>query len=435
LLGVLAGLGWPLIIGSALSSLFYALVLRGPLQSEITHRYFAGHPVNVGEAVLFFVGLAALMLKFGDVVLQSLTVRRIRLGEDAAEAGVADCSGQLERLASLSASWRNTYLARRLRAALEHVQRSGTAAGLDEELKYLSDLDATRQQDNYALVRIIIWATPMLGFLGTVVGITSALGELDPQLLATDPKTAMQGLLAGLYVAFDTTAEALALSMVLMFIQFFTERLETELLSTVDRRAEEELLGRFLPADRPADPQLAAVQRMGNAVLKAAQQMVQDQTEHWRQTIDAANAQWKELLENSGRSVQTALSGSLDSSLKSFSDHMAVVEQETEDRVRARWEQWQTALSNNARLLHSQQEELARQGDVMTQVLQATGEVIKLEQALNDNLRGLAGARHFEETVMSLSAAIHLLNSRLGDVTFGPCHLDSGTSVRQGRAA
>lgn len=435
LLGVVTGLGWPLIIGAALTSVFYALILRGPLQSELTQRYFAGHPVNVCEVVLFFIALAALALKLGDVAIQSVAGRRIGLGEDAAELTVADCRAQLARLAALPAALRNTYLARRLRAALEHVQRSGSADGLDEELKYLADLDVARQQDSFSLVRIIIWATPMLGFLGTVIGITRSLGELDPQLLATDPKTAMQGLLSGLFVAFDTTAEALALSMTLMFIQFFTERFESELLYEVDRRAEEELLGRFEQAAHVADPQLAAVQRMGNAVLKAAQQLVQDQTEHWRQTIDAVNSQWKDLLETSSRSVQNALAASLDSSLKTFSEHMSALERDADERVRNRWEQWQTALSDNARLLHSQQAELVRQGDVMTQVLQATGDVIKLEQALNDNLRGLAGARHFEETVMSLSAAIHLLNARLGDATAPPGSLELGKSHRQGRAA
>ena len=29
----------------------------------------------------------------------------------------------------------------------------------------LSDMDAARQHESYALVRILIWATPMLGFL------------------------------------------------------------------------------------------------------------------------------------------------------------------------------------------------------------------------------------------------------------------------------
>ncbi len=47
-------------------------------------------------------------------------------------------------------------------------------------------------------------------------------------------------------------------------------------------------------------------------------------------------------------------------------------------------------------------------------MLQATGNVIKLEDALNQNLCASSGAKNFEDTVMSLSAAIHLLSSRLG---------------------
>ena len=116
---------------------------------------------------------------------------------------------------------------------------------LDDELKYLADMDAARQHDSYALVRIIIWATPMLGFLGTVVGITQALGDLDPKMLATSIQTAMDGLLAGLYVAFDTTALALSLSILLMFFQFFVDRVESQLLLMVDTRVNEELGGSF----------------------------------------------------------------------------------------------------------------------------------------------------------------------------------------------
>jgi hypothetical protein len=50
----------------------------------------------------------------------------------------------------------------------------------------------------------------------------------------------------------------------------------------------------------------------------------------------------------------------------------------------------------------------------MTQAIKAAGDVVQLEAALNKNLSALAGSQHFEETVMSLSAAIHLLSARVG---------------------
>ncbi len=431
----LSSLGWPLIIGLAMSSVFFVLILRGPLQGPLTYRYFAGHPVNISETVLFFIGLAALLLKSGEVLVQSSTLRRIRLESEEAPLEVEACSGLLDSLAKMPAHLQDSYLGKRLHAALDYVWRCQSAAGLGDELKYLADADAVRQHESYSLVRIIIWATPMLGFLGTVVGITQALGDLDPQLLATDPKTAMQGLLGGLYVAFDTTAEALSLSMVLMFVQFFTDRLESQLLSAVDQQAQEELLGRFASAATEANPQLAAVQRMSTTVLNAAHQLVQDQTEQWKLTLNEVNSQWKELLDSSGQNLRTALTSSLETSLRSFTDRMTSAERETEERLHSRWEQWQAALSDNARLMHTQQTELVRQGEVMTQVLKATGDIVQLEEALNGNLRAIAGTRQFEEILINLSAAIHLLNSRFGEVAFANPAVELPKPVKQGRAA
>jgi len=42
-------------------------------------------------------------------------------------------------------------------------------------LKYLSDLDAAHAQAGYGLFRVIVWAIPITGFLGTVIGITMML--------------------------------------------------------------------------------------------------------------------------------------------------------------------------------------------------------------------------------------------------------------------
>ena len=71
------------------------------------------------------------------------------------------------------------YLWQRIVNALHSVYRTGAATGIEDELKYLAELDFDRQQQRYSLVRILIWATPMLGFLGTVLGISQALGGIN----------------------------------------------------------------------------------------------------------------------------------------------------------------------------------------------------------------------------------------------------------------
>jgi biopolymer transport protein ExbB/TolQ len=390
-LNVLSTSGWPVALGLGLTAGFFALMYQGPLNLPLVHRYFAGHPINMVETAFFFIGLVALYLKLIDVLGQNSSLDSITLGEGSTPQPANKATELLDALASLPARLRATYLGRRLAEALGAVERKGSAEGLDEELKYLSDLDASRQHDSYGLVRIIVWATPMLGFLGTVVGITDALGDLSRQDMR-NLQGAMQGLLSGLYVAFDTTAIALCFSMVLMFIQFGIDRMESQLLSAVDDRALQELIGRFEVVGTSSDPQVATIQRIGHAVLQASEQLVKRQVDLWQSSMDAAQQQWQQVTKGTGEYLQSQMTTALDRSLQS---HAA-------------------QLAENARVLAAQQQELVRQGELMTQAIKAAGDVVQLERALNQNLSALAGAKNFEDTVMSLAAAIHLLNVRLG---------------------
>jgi len=224
----------------------------------------------------------------------------------------------------------------------------------------------------------------------------------------------MEGLLAGLSVAFDTTALALTLSMILMFTQFLANQWETQLLSVVQRIASEELGRRFHRVGTSRDPQIAAIQRMTQTIITGIETLVRRQSEVWKSSMDRAHQQWQHLMEGTGSSVQTAISGALQESLDSHAANLIQLEQAAESRTARQWEQWQQAAAQAAQRARDQQIELARHGDVLRQVLEATGQIMNLEQALNQNLRALAGAKNFEDTVMSLSAAIHLLNSRLG---------------------
>ncbi|MEI2659369.1 MAG: MotA/TolQ/ExbB proton channel family protein [Bifidobacterium adolescentis] len=52
------------------------------------------------------------------------------------------------------------------------------------------------------LIRTITWAVPILGFLGTVIGITMAIANITPDQL----ESSLGEVTAGLAVAFDTTA-------------------------------------------------------------------------------------------------------------------------------------------------------------------------------------------------------------------------------------
>ena len=433
---VLGGLAWPFLIGGAITCIFYALIYRGPLSVPFMHRYFTANPVLFAETYLFYVGLSSLTMKLLDVVGQFVTLSAVDIGEPPDAGEQPEQVGQLlERLDQLPGPARQSYFGRRLHDALQQVHRKGTAEGLDQELKYLSDLDAARQQDSYGLIRIAIWAMPMLGFLGTVIGITQALGYLDPKLLATNFQGTMESLLSGLYVKFDTTALALSLSTSMMLLQFLMDRVETQLLSTVDIRTNELLVGRFVEIGGGNDPHVASIERMSRAVIRAAEGLVERQVQLWQTTIEAAHERWAQLVPAAGQQLQSALSETLDKSLTRFATEVGQVERQAADQAQARWEQWQTSLSDNARQLHAQQQEMVKQGEMLAQVVKASGDVINLERALNENLTALSGTKNFEDMVLSLTAAIHLLTTRLSGPASNVLHVDLVETRSKGRAA
>jgi len=402
----------PILWGILASTGFYGLVRSGVLAGQLVQRYFASHPVEYVATTMFFIGLAALVLKVADVLAQypglsESPLGPVRRAEQASHHGDV----MLQRLERLPGPRRHDYFVRRLRDALEHVRRRGSAEMLDEHLKYLADLDAARLHASFALVRVIIWAIPILGFLGTVIGITLAVAKLSPQAL----ENSLPEVTAGLGVAFDTTALALGLSIVLMFAQSLTEWAERALLARVDERAAAELEGRFEQVPNGPDGQLLAVRRMAESMVRATEQLVRRQAELWQDSMDAAAERWNRLAEAAGEQLCKALADALTKSLQAHARQMTAAEQAAAEQNRRHWDRVQQTQVKNTQAMASLQAALASQADVLRRVIETTGEVARLEETLNRNLGSLAGSKHFEQTVMSLAAAIHLLNARLAE--------------------
>ena len=420
----LSGMGWPLLLGAAAASLFYPFLLGGVWAGEkyaLLHRYFTGHPVAYATTIMFLVGLAALTIKIGDVLFQHYTFRRLSLDRLSAEEPEtyrpSDAERLLEKFDDQQPKAKDSYLGRRLRDALQFVSRQDSSSGLDEELRYLADMDAARQQESYSLSRIIIWATPMLGFLGTVIGITQALGDLDPNQLATNVQEAMKGLLAGLYVAFDTTALALSLSVGLMFLQFLADRLETELLASVEIKTEEQIRSRFPDVGGPRDPHVQAIEKMSRRVINACEELLMRQAELWQDSMKEGQKQWSQSAEENGELLQTSLQKSLEASLISHAQMLAENDRQSAERVRQRWEDFEQALSQNALAMQAHQQELIRQGQLMNQLAQTIGQTADHEHW-----------KSLEVMMKELSTAVQILNARLAQAS-------ASRGASQGRAA
>lgn len=402
-----------LLWGGLASLGFYTLIHTIHFGGEFLWRYCASHPIVYAETILFFIGMAALVIRWFEVGAQAkLTSKPLLPAVGAAPEPSAAAARFLHQLKNLAAIKQESYLGQRLRAALTHIARTGTADGLDEELKYLAESESIRAQSGYALVMIIVWAIPILGFLGTVVGITDAIANLSPDAL----EESLPSVTAGLGVAFDTTALALALSMVLMFTKYQVNKDEERLLADVDQRASEELAMRFEQRGTQRDPQLLAIARMTESVVEACGKLVERQAEIWQASLGASQQQ-----------LQQSLTTALTQSLEAHAARLAAsAEWQTEQNHRY-WNQFQQSLGESVRDVRALQNEVVKQGQVFREVLTGMGQLTALEDALNRNLASLAGSQNFEETLHNLAATINLLNARLSHAHDGPALRGSRT--------
>ena len=423
----------PILWGAALSLGFFGLIHMGVITNALVIRYLAGHWVEYVEVAMFFVGLAALAIKAVEVRSQRRDVGGEWLepipegGQNPADAQTLAAS--LAEADGKGDSEPSSYLVRRLREAIDLVVRTGSADTLEDHLKYLADLDAARAAQSYGLVRFVIWAIPIMGFLGTVIGITDAIACLSPSQLDN-----MTGVVGGLGTAFDTTAIALGLSMVLMLMQFIVDRSEQGLLGEVDEAAWSALAGRFqsLAGDGGAT---MAVARLAETVSRSSNQLLEAQTHSWRALERTAATNLAKALDEAGRTLNESLSASLDVTLGRWSESLVDAHERLISRREDRWTQAADSLAVAVRGLEQHHDSLADQTVLLGKVVDATRDISSLERSLDANLNTLASAGRFDETLATLAAAVQLLAVRAGDVSSDARRVELQAARRNGKAA
>jgi biopolymer transport protein ExbB/TolQ len=144
--------------------------------------------------------------------------------------------GQLVRpLQSLPAQQQEYLLPRALMTALSRFQVTAAVQSATETAHTVCEAESSRLDSELSMVRYITWAIPSIGFIGTVRGIGSALGQAH-EAMAGD----IAGVTASLGVAFNSTFVALLISMVVMFfmhqLQLIQERLVLDTYAYCENR-------------------------------------------------------------------------------------------------------------------------------------------------------------------------------------------------------
>ena len=459
----------PVLWGSLFTVAFYSAIPYLPAQRELANRYFCGHWIEYCTTALFFVGMAILGVKFCQLPSQK-TAFGYSLFRDKRLIAEKDPAAKLEfisaSLNTLPPSIRRSWLVQRYREVSDYLASGRSAEALEDHLKYLSDIAGERMHDSYALVRTITWAVPILGFLGTVIGITLAIANITPDQL----DTSLSEVTAGLGVAFDTTALSLSLSMVLVFTAFVVERSEQQVLSRVELVGVRDIVPAFPPVQQGGGHFELAERQAASQLLQGTETLVTWQTELWRDGLESLRKRWHSTIESQQLELTAALQSGMQTTLadharqlEGFRTEFAQSQQAlTQDVARIATELRETAAEQQAALARqttelwqavqgeaqllregfrsqtelllatlsreiegwqrglgeinagsvAQTQALAEQTDVLLRIVSGEEDLARLQERLAENLEVVRSAGMFEETLHSLTAAVHLLTIR-----------------------
>jgi biopolymer transport protein ExbB/TolQ/DNA-directed RNA polymerase subunit RPC12/RpoP len=263
------------VIGAAVTGVLYAFVFLAIANTYVGELFIDRGPIPFVITFVTSWGLSILALKY-IAVRRQLSYAGLELDFIPLETGMQITGENTDKfvrhLEELPKKMRESIIGRRIHGALDHFRARTRVPEVQAYLGSRAELDASSVDSGYTLLRAFIWAVPILGFIGTVMGISGAVSKLAEQLdtagpaqvaaaepadVAADPEegadasmgskmiAAMGGVTQGLAVAFDTTFLALIMAIILLFPTEALRKTEYGMLDRIEAFTNGSLLRRM----------------------------------------------------------------------------------------------------------------------------------------------------------------------------------------------
>jgi biopolymer transport protein ExbB/TolQ len=227
-----------IVAGLAAGVILFLASPRGTLLFEMFDLRKPATVVPVAVLVMFFWGIAVCAFRWRRLrEMEQISGRPLLLASLPLldDNGVRGLQGDLEA-ASIDAS----PLLRRMKAVLHQWGMRPSLQDADVVLQQLAATDDESVHAGYSLVRTFVWALPVIGLIGTVIGIALAVGGFAKFLGGNidDVAVIKQNLVSvtgGLSFAFLITLEGLLTSLVLMLAASPLQTREQDLYTRVQQ--------------------------------------------------------------------------------------------------------------------------------------------------------------------------------------------------------
>jgi biopolymer transport protein ExbB/TolQ len=228
-----------LIAAVLLSTAFYALmfyVIRPyPPTNGIGRAFLERGPVPYPTVLLFFWGISILFVKSRKLKFQRRTLDLAAVPQQAGFT-LTDESAKtvLDRIHGLVDHPRHFILLNRIERALSNLRNIGRISDVSSLLRAQAENDEDQVSSSFLVLNGMVWAVPVLGFVGTVQGLSRAIGSFGQTLQATGDlgaiKASLQGVTGGLATGFEITLIALIFALILQLSITFEQQRELSFL-------------------------------------------------------------------------------------------------------------------------------------------------------------------------------------------------------------
>ena len=241
---------------AVLLTLAFYVVLFNASDSMLHSKFIGQGPVPLTIAFLSWWCLSIIGLKSRKLALQKRCIQ-LQVIPDEADFVLSPTTVDrvTDRMLELVDDPKKFVLFNRIAIALSNLRNIGRVSDVDEILRSQAESDEAISESSYVLLNGFVWAIPILGFIGTVLGLSVAIGEFGSVMAASESADALLPALkkvtGGLGVAFDTTLEALVAALVIQILVTFLRKSEQEFLDDCSEYCTRNIVNklRLLPFD------------------------------------------------------------------------------------------------------------------------------------------------------------------------------------------
>ena len=238
-----------LLLGVGMTVGFYLLLLPVP-ENIIAASFTQRGEIPYFIALFSAWSLAILWLKWLKLRFQKRALQRIVVPDDPEFVLTPQSVDDVyHRMYEAVDDVRHFVVFNRIASALSNLRNLGRVTDVAEILQSQAENDESSMETSYSLLQGFVWAIPVLGFIGTVEGLSIAISGFGNVLGASSDfsqvKDALKGVTGGLSIAFETTMQGLVAALVIQLTLTALKKSEEEFLDACSEYCSKHIVGRL----------------------------------------------------------------------------------------------------------------------------------------------------------------------------------------------